>query len=86
MMNKLEWDNVIHNEKTKRGDEIMRLSKNKNIRIVYSKDAIQGKYSIERKRAIDGCWDRFTTAIYSSDVLSEVINACKYMADEPLDI
>ncbi len=85
-MNRLEWDGIIHNEKTKRGYEIMRLSKNGNIRIVYNKDAIQGKYSIERKRAIDGCWDRFTTAIYSSDVLSEVINACKYMADEPLDI
>lgn len=80
----LEWDGIQHNEKTRRGDDIMRLSKNGNVRIVYRKSAIQGKYSAERKLE-DGTWDRMTMAKYSSDFIGDVEKSCKMLRDEPLD-
>lgn len=89
-MNTLEWDGIEHNERTKRGDIIMRLSKNGNIRIVYRQFMVQGRYAIER-RVINQygdlvCWDRYKFANYSSDVLSEVEHTCKYMPDEPQEV
>ena len=84
-MNTLEWDGIIHNETTKRGEEIIRVSKKGNVRIVYRKDMIQGKYAIQKLTA-NGYWDGFSTAMYSSDSLSEVEKACRYMVDEPIAI
>lgn len=84
-MTNLEWDGIQHDETTKRGDAIMRLSKKGNIRIVYNRGAIQGKYSIEHK-TVNGYWDRFSTAKYSSDFLGEVEKACRYITDEPMDV
>ena len=81
----VEWDGRIDHGKTKRGDDIMRMSKHGNVRIVYSPFAIQGKYSIERKTTT-GYWDRFHDAKYSSDTLSEVENAIKYAEDKPLEV
>lgn len=71
------------NEPTKRGNTVVRLSKNGNIRIVYCREAIQGKYSIER-RLENGIWDRSVEARYSSNFLSEVEKSAKYIDDKPL--
>ena len=79
----LEWSGGYNGEKTRRGDDIVRTSKNGNVRIVYSSGAIQGKYSAERKLE-DGTWDRMTMARYSSDFISEVENACRMIDDKPL--
>ena len=84
-MNTVEWDGIQHKEKTKRGDDIMRLSKNGNIRIVFRRGAIQGKYAIQHLTTT-GYWDSFSTAMYSSDHLGEVEKQCKYMIDEPLEV
>lgn len=81
----LEWDGIEHKELTKKGYEIMRLSKNGNIRIVYRRSMVSGKYAIEHKCS-NGFWDSFSTAMYSSDFLGEVEKACKYMEDKPLEL
>lgn len=86
-MNALEWDGIVHNEKTKRGEEIMRVSKNGNIRVIYNKDRVMGKYLVERKmRNAYGTewWDRF--GMFSSDFLGEVERECKYMSDEIVEV
>jgi hypothetical protein len=81
----IEWDGYVNHGKTKRGDEIMRVSKNGNIHIVYSQFAVQGKYSVERLTTL-GYWDRFHDAKYSSDSLSEVEQMIKYAEDKPLEV
>lgn len=84
-MQKLEWNGLADNGVTKRGEDVMRLSKDGNIRIVYDKYAVQGKYKLE-KRVTNGYayfWDRFDTAKYSSDFIGEVEKAAMYMIDEP---
>jgi len=82
---KIEWDGIIYNEKTRRGDEIMRVSKNGNIRIVYRRGAVQGKYAVEHKTQ-EGYWDHFSTAYMSSDFLSEAERNCSHLIDEPLNV
>ena len=80
----IEWDGASYG-KTKRGDEIMRMSKNGNIRIVYRQFAFQGKYAIERLTTT-GYWDRFHDARYSSNSLSEVENSIRLAEDKPLEV
>ena len=82
-MKYLEWSGGYNGEKTRRGDDIVRTSKNGNVRIVYRSGAIQGKYSAERKLE-NGEWDRMTMARYSSDFISEVEKACCMLDDKPL--
>jgi len=81
----IEWDGYVNHGKTKRGDEIVRMSKNGNIRIVYHPFAIQGRYSIERLTTTN-YWDRFHDAKYSSNSLSEVERSIKYAEDTPLEV
>ena len=84
-MKYIEWNGQTNNEKTKRGDDIMRLSKNGCVRIVYKRGAIQGKYAYERLTT-DGYWDRWYSAKDSSDFIGEVERALMYVKDEPLDV
>ena len=81
----IEWDGLNDHGKTRRGDEIMRMSKNGNVRIVYRQFAVRNKYSIERLTTT-GYWDRFHDAKYSSDTLSEVERMIKYAEDKPLEV
>ena len=83
----LEWDGIVHNEKTKKGYEIMRLSKNGNVRIVYRQFMVQGKYAVERKLKNEHgveWWDGY--GMYSDDFLGRVEEQCKYMLDECLEV
>lgn len=82
-MKTLEWDGIQHNETTKRGDDIMRLSKNGNVRIVYRRGAVQGRYAAEHKTTT-GYWDRWLMP--SSDFIGEVEKQCRYMIDEPKEV
>ena len=86
-MSRIEWDGIIHNELTKKGESIMRLSKKGNVRIIYRKDMIQGKYKAERKIKNEHgveWWDGFMMP--SDDCFSKVEEQCKYMMDEPIEV
>lgn len=85
MLIRTEWGGIQHKEKTKHGDEIIRLSKNGNIRIVYRQFAIQCKYAIEHKTE-NGYWDRLSTAKYSSDFIGEVEKAALQIPDIPISV
>lgn len=83
----LEWDGITHKEKTKKGEDIMRMSKNGNVRIVYRQFAVQGKYKAERKLKNEHgveWWDGY--GMYSDDFLGRVEEQCKYMLDECLEV
>lgn len=83
----LEWDGFTHKEKTKKGEDIMRMSKNGNVRIVYRQSAVQGKYKVERKLKNEHgveWWDGY--GMYSDDFLGRVEEQCKYMLDECLEV
>lgn len=87
-MGRVEWDGNIHNEKTRRGYDVMRVSQGGNVRIVYRKDMLQGKYALEIKMINEYGDSWWTTAQgwISSDSISDVENASKNMADEPIRV